>query len=37
VVGHSNTIPLIARALGVEAADMRECEYDRLTRVDLNP
>jgi len=36
VVGHSNTIPLIARALGVEAADMPECEYDRLTRVDLN-
>lgn len=36
VVGHSNTIPLIARALGVEAADMPECEYDRLMRVDLN-
>ncbi|HEV2082965.1 MAG TPA: histidine phosphatase family protein [Brevundimonas sp.] len=35
VVGHSNTVPLIARALGVEAADMPECEYDRLTRVDL--
>jgi len=36
VVGHSNTIPLIARALGVEAADMPECEYDRMTRIDLN-
>lgn len=36
VVGHSNTIPVIARALGVEAVDMPECEYDRLTRVDLN-
>lgn len=37
VVGHSNTIPLIARALGYEAAaDMPECEYDRLTVLDLN-
>lgn len=36
VVGHSNTVPLIARALGVEAADMPECEYDRMTRIDLN-
>jgi broad specificity phosphatase PhoE len=36
VVGHSNTIPLIARALGVEAADMADCEYDRLIRIDLN-
>lgn len=36
VVGHSNTIPLIARALGVEAADMPDCEYDRLIRIDLN-
>lgn len=35
VVGHSNTVPLIARALGVEAADMPDCEYDRLIRVDL--
>lgn len=35
VVGHSNTIPLIVRALGVDAADMPECEYDRLTGVDL--
>jgi broad specificity phosphatase PhoE len=37
VVGHSNTIPLIARALGyTAAADMAECEYDRLTVLDLN-
>lgn len=35
VVGHSNTVPLIARALGVDSDDMPECEYDRLTRVDL--
>ena len=35
VVGHSNTIPLITRALGVEAADMADCEYDRLTTVIL--
>ncbi len=32
VVGHSNTVPLIARALGyAEAADMPDCEYDRMT------
>ena len=32
IVGHSNTVPLIARALGyAEAADMPECEYDRMT------
>ncbi len=37
VVGHSNTIPLIARALGyTAAADMGNCEYDRLTLLDLN-
>lgn len=37
VVGHSNTIPQIARALGYTAApDMPECEYDRLTVLDLN-
>ncbi len=37
VVGHSNTVPLIARALGYAAAvDMQECEYDRLTVLDLN-
>ncbi|GAA0626295.1 phosphoglycerate mutase family protein [Brevundimonas kwangchunensis] len=38
VVGHSNTIPQIARALGYrEAADMRECEFDRLTTLHLTP
>lgn len=32
IVGHSNTVPLIARALGyAEAADMPECEFDRMT------
>lgn len=37
VVGHSNTVPLIARALGYAAAsDMQECEYDRLTVLDLD-
>lgn len=36
IVGHSNTIPLIARALGyAEAADMPECEYDRMTLLHL--
>lgn len=36
VVGHSNTIPLIARALGYTAvADMADCEYDRLTVLTL--
>ena len=36
VVGHSNTVPAIARALGyAEAADMPECEYDRMTRLIL--
>ena len=30
VVGHSNTVPLIARALGQATPDMPECEYDRL-------
>lgn len=29
VVGHSNTVPLIARALGHDTPDMPECEYDR--------
>lgn len=38
VVGHSNTIPLIARALGyADAADMPECEFDRLTTLHLMP
>ena len=37
VVGHSNTVPLIARALGyTAAADMADCEYDRLTVLDLD-
>jgi len=36
IVGHSNTVPLIARALGyAEAADMAECEYDRMTTLHL--
>jgi len=36
VVGHSNTIPLIARALGyTAAADMGDCEYDRLTMISV--
>lgn len=35
IVGHSNTVPAIARALGVAAADMPECEYSRLTLVQL--
>jgi broad specificity phosphatase PhoE len=37
VSGHSNTIPMIARALGyAAAADMPDCEYDRLTVLDLD-
>lgn len=37
IVGHSNTVPAIARALGyAEAADMPECEYDRMTRLTLD-
>lgn len=37
IVGHSNTVPLIARALGYrEAADMPDCEYDRMTVLNLN-
>lgn len=36
IVGHSNTVPLIARGLGyAEAADMPDCEYDRLTVLHL--
>jgi len=35
IVGHSNTVPLIARALGYEIPDMPECEYDRLIRIAL--
>lgn len=38
VVGHSNTVPDIARALGADgAAAMDECEYDRLTVLSLTP
>lgn len=36
VVGHSNTAPLIARGLGVEAMDMADCEYDRRLIVTLS-
>ena len=36
VVGHSNTVPLIVRALGGEASDMPDCEYDRLTILTLS-
>lgn len=36
IVGHSNTVPAIARALGyADAADMPECEYDRVTTLHL--
>ncbi|HZW15220.1 MAG TPA: phosphoglycerate mutase family protein [Brevundimonas sp.] len=36
IVGHSNTVPAIARALGyADAADMPECEYDRMTTLHL--
>lgn len=36
IVGHSNTVPAIARALGYAgAADMPECEYDRMTVLHL--
>ncbi len=36
IVGHSNTVPLIARELGAEGvADMDECEYDRLIVLTL--
>lgn len=38
IVGHSNTAPLIARALGyAEAGDMPECEFDRMTVLHLMP
>lgn len=33
IVGHSNTVPAIARALGAETADMPECEYSRLVTI----
>ena len=36
VVGHSNTIPLIAAALGETGpSEMRDCEYDRLTVIPV--
>ena len=35
VVGHSNTVPLIARALGQATPDMPDCEYDRLLTLRL--
>ncbi len=36
VVGHSNTVPLIARALGeTGASDMADCEYDRMTVITV--
>ncbi|HZV85396.1 MAG TPA: phosphoglycerate mutase family protein [Brevundimonas sp.] len=36
IVGHSNTVPAIARALGyADAADMPDCEYDRVTTLHL--
>ena len=35
IVGHSNTVPAIVRGLGGEAAEMTECEYDRLTVLRL--
>lgn len=33
IVGHSNTVPAIAAALGVKVPDMPECEYSRLVTV----
>ena len=36
VVGHSNTIPLIADALGeIGPAAMADCEYDRMTVISV--
>lgn len=36
VVGHSNTVPLIAAALGETGpSEMAECEYDRLTLISV--
>ena len=35
ISGHSNTVPLIAQALGYATPDMPECEYDRLIRIEL--
>lgn len=37
VVGHSNTVPEIARALGAaSAAPMTDCEYDRMIVIRLD-
>lgn len=33
IVGHSNTVPAIAAALGAKVSDMAECEYSRLITV----
>lgn len=36
VVGHSNTVPLIADALGeIGPAPMADCEYDRMTIISV--
>ena len=36
VVGHSNTVPLIAKALGETGpSEMADCEYDRLTVISV--
>lgn len=36
VVGHSNTVPLIAAALGETGpSEMADCEYDRLTLISV--
>ncbi|MBL8515622.1 MAG: histidine phosphatase family protein [Betaproteobacteria bacterium] len=37
IVGHSNTVPAIARALGADVADMSECEYSRFITVLSGP
>jgi broad specificity phosphatase PhoE len=37
IVGHSNTIPLLARALGMAAPpSIPDCRYDLLLRIDLS-
>lgn len=38
VVGHSNTVPAIAAALGDPSPEtLRDCDYDRLVILTLNP
>ena len=38
IVGHSNTVPEIARALGDPApVALTDCDYDSLTVIDLSP